>query len=203
MSMKINTVKRKFYNKWNYKISFSIKGSAFSRYFRSDYTDRIDPCYFQLADKLSGLTKDQYAKRVESNTTDIYLNDKSIFDEFCVCFTDNIKKLYVIDPEIENFQNVDHVIISKKYPHDKYRFKVFLQPHKIKDIKEKADFIDWLSSQNSKVRISDTVKSWFLVTVWNWDRRYMYVEDEQTLLMLKLRKNEAIGTIYNYVLCDK
>ena len=70
-------------------------------------------------------------------------------------------------------------------------------------MKEKADFIDWLSSQNSKVRISDTVKSWFLVTVWNWDRRYMYVEDEQTLLMLKLRKNEAIGTIYNYVLCDK
>jgi hypothetical protein len=40
-------------------------------------------------------------------------------------------------------------------------------------------------------------------TEWNWDRRYVLVEDEGTLLMLKLRNPEVMGSVYNYVLSDK
>lgn len=200
--MKHKTVRRKFYNKWNYKISFFIEGSSFSRFIRSDYHDRIDPCYFQITARLSNLSSDQYAKRVERNTTDLYFNDKGLFEEFCESFPSNIRGIFVVDPKLEKFNN-DRAIISRKYPFDRYQFKIYLQPHRIKDRKEKKDFLDWLASQDSKVLITDSVKDWFLRTEWNWDRRYMYVEDEQTLLMLKLRKSEAIGTIYNYVLTDK
>lgn len=201
--MKIKIVKRKFYNKWNYKISFYIEGSSFSRFIRSDYRDRIDPCYFQISNRLSNLSKDQYAKRVERNTTDLYFNDKSLFDEFYTSFKDNVQNAFMINPELENFSSINNAIISKKYPHDRYKFKVFLQPHRIKDYKEKKDFLNWLDTQNSAIYITTTVKNWFLKTDWNWDRRYMYVENEQTLLMLRLRKADAIGTVYNYVLTDK
>jgi len=201
--MKIKLVKRKFYNKWKYKISFNIKGSSFSRWIRADYRDRIDPFYFNLSDKLLSFEQSSYFKRVEKDTTDIYLNDLSIFNEMCNEYSAHIRQIFSVNPEVENFSDGDHVIVSKKYPHDRYKFKVYLQPHKIKDKKEKIDFIDWLDSQSFRVSISNTVKKWFIDTTWNWDRRYMYVEDEQTLLMLKLRKNEAVGTVYNYVLSDK
>jgi hypothetical protein len=53
------------------------------------------------------------------------------------------------------------------------------------------------------VLISEVVKDWFIKTEWNWDRRYIFVEDAQTLLMLKLRNAEAIGRIYDYIIIDK
>jgi hypothetical protein len=201
--MKIKLVKRKFYNKWDYKISFYIHGSSFSRFIRGDYRERIDPFYFELEERLNQLDKDQYAKRIERNTTDIYLNDKSIFDEFRENYKSNIRQLFEINPVITKYSSIDHVVVCNKYPHDKYRYKVYLQPHKVKDKSEKINFIQWLGTQTNKIKITDTVKTWFITTDWNWDRRYMYVEDEQTLLMLQLRKNEAIGTIYNYILTDK
>jgi len=42
-----------------------------------------------------------------------------------------------------------------------------------------------------------------LITEWNWDRRYMYVEDEMTLLMIKMRSSEVLGRIYEYHIIDK
>jgi hypothetical protein len=47
------------------------------------------------------------------------------------------------------------------------------------------------------------VQKWFLKTDWNWDRRYVLVEDEGTLLMMKLRNSDVVGTVYNYVVTDK
>jgi hypothetical protein len=40
-------------------------------------------------------------------------------------------------------------------------------------------------------------------TDWNWDRRYVLVEDEGTLLLMKLKNSEVVGTVYNYVIVDK
>ena len=47
------------------------------------------------------------------------------------------------------------------------------------------------------------VSTWFVDTDWNWDRRYILVEDEQSLLMLKLRGSEVVGKIHNFVISDK
>ena len=72
-----------------------------------------------------------------------------------------------------------------------------------KDKTSKRRFVDWLKSQDPRITCSDAVEKWFMNTEWNWDRRYVLVEDEKTLLMLKLRNSEVVGRIYNYVLSDK
>ena len=96
--MKIKLVKRKFYNKWDNKVSFSINGSSFSRFIRSDYRERIDPFYFELSSRLECLNSDQYAKRVERNITDIYLNDKTIFEEFCTEYKSYVRQVFAVNP---------------------------------------------------------------------------------------------------------
>ena len=57
--------------------------------------------------------------------------------------------------------------------------------------------------QGGRILISPIVKDWFIKTEYNWDRRYVLVEDSQTLLLLKLRNSEALGRIYDYVISDK
>jgi hypothetical protein len=51
--------------------------------------------------------------------------------------------------------------------------------------------------------MSEAVKTWFIHTDWNWDRRYILVDEESTLLMLKLRNSDFMGKIYEYVIVDK
>lgn len=92
----------------------------------------------------------------------------------------------------------------KKLPHNRYRYRVYLLPHKMaKDREGKQKYISWLKSLGERVTCTPAVEGWFMHTDWNWDRRYILVEDEHTLLMLKLRNSEVVGRIYNYVLSDK
>ena len=68
---------------------------------------------------------------------------------------------------------------------------------------DKRIYVEWIKGQHDRILISDAVKEWFVHTDWNWDRRYVLIEDSQTLLMLKLRNPEAIGRVYDYVISDK
>ena len=96
-----------------------------------------------------------------------------------------------------------NIIAAKKLPHNRYRYKVYLQPHKSKDKTNKSRYVSWCASQGDKIRMSEAVKTWFIATDWNWDRRYILVDDESTLLMLKLRNSDFVGKIYEYVVVDK
>jgi hypothetical protein len=57
--------------------------------------------------------------------------------------------------------------------------------------------------QGDKIRMSKVVKAWFMYTDWNWDRRYLLVEDTPTLLMLQMRSGDAVGKVYEYAVVDK
>lgn len=155
-----------------------------------------------LVNFLQSYSSDLYSKRIERNNIDLYTNTKEIFDKLSSKFE------YITTQRFEPSSNRlnlydENTIVVKNYPHKKYHHKVFLLPHKMKHDKEnKSSFLQWIEN-NSKILISEAVKNWFLTTDWNWDRRYILVEDEQTLLMLKLRSPEVIGRIYNYKLADK
>ena len=71
------------------------------------------------------------------------------------------------------------------------------------DLDAKQKYIEWIEMQGEKVRLSKRVKEWFIKTDWNWDRRYLLIEDDQTLLMLQMRSGDAIGKVYEYVVVDK
>jgi hypothetical protein len=155
-----------------------------------------------LAELLSSFDKDAWSKRIERNIIDIYTNDETIFNTISEKFQSVTLQRFEPAPGRKDLYDENSIIVEK-YPHKKYKFKVFLLPHKMKgDIDAKKNYVKWVSDTPA-VLISDAVKNWFIKTDWNWDRRYVLVEDEHTLLMLKLRNSEVIGRIYKYILADK
>jgi hypothetical protein len=141
---------------------------------------------------------------LERDTIDIYTNDKDFYTLLSTTFQLLVTNLY--QPLEKNIEllTASNKIITKKLPHNKYRFKVYLLPHKLaNDDLGKKRYLQWLDSQKEKILITPSVKKWFMTTNWNWDRRYVYVEDPSTLLLLKLRNSETIGRSYEYVIVDK
>ncbi len=216
---------RKFYNKWLYKITVNINGGNLMRYNEMStiaelcltrdkedkswgwntkaYQDKDD--LYKISLFLSSKDKNLWSKRVERNYIDFYTSDHELFEDFSQLISDRIKHRFAPDTEAKDILgDVTTNIAVKKLPHDRYKHKVFLLPHKMKGDKEgKQKYIDWLKRQMPKVTCTPAIERWFVQTDWNWDRRYILVEDESMLLMLKLRNSEVVGRVYNYVLYDK
>jgi hypothetical protein len=152
---------------------------------------------------LSKWDSELWAKRIEYNSVDLYTNDKTLYEELSLNFEEFVSSRS--EPNECDLDILEHTgsIIVKKLPHDKYAYKAFLLPHKLKDRQDKREYVNWISGQSDRILISDVVKEWFVATDWNWDRRYVLIEDSQTLLMLKLRNPEVLGRVYDYVISDK
>jgi hypothetical protein len=203
MSKKIKQTTRKFYNKWSYKVSFNLKGISALRSLTFEEVSQksVSEEVRLFVTELAKLDPALYSKRLESQIIDIYTNDIGIFQNLHDKFNSSLRHAFA--PSGQDLIDDGNIIVAKKLPHDRYQFKVFLQPHKITNPEEKLNFINWLGTQEPRVNITKTVKNWFYKTHWNWDRRYMYVEDEKTLLLIKLKCSEAMGTIYSYQVSDK
>ena len=157
-----------------------------------------------LVDCLLSRDSNLWAKRIEHKSIDIYTNDRNFYEELSTKFVNVIEQRFEPDEnQIDLLDSNSKIIICDKLPHNRYHYRVYLQPHKLKgDVDAKIKYLDWIDSQD-KILLSEAVKRWFIKTDWNWDRRYVLVEDEPALLMLKLRNSEVVGTVYNYVIADK
>lgn len=218
-------IRKKFYNKWSYKLSLRIKGAGIFRYntyaevkalmispksphfklykLEEKALDNSDYVY-AVADLLSKYPKEIVALRIEGSTLDVYTNDKDFFEEASEAFKLFTWKRFIPDPSTEHLLDDGRKIIGKKLAHDKYQYKVYLTPHKLPvSSTVRNSFIDFVDQNSEKVLMSRSVKDWFLRTQWNWDRRYIYVDNEKTLLMLKLKCSEALGSVYEYLIVDK
>jgi hypothetical protein len=222
--LKIKHSNRKFYNKWLYKVTLSLKGCGI---FRNNSFDDIraycsgadikisfydhqrnaiinKDIILDLADFLENHKDIQYSRRIEGRFIDFYTNDILFYKELMVKFEDIVRHGFEPLPGHEDEILNSSYSYTTKLPHNKYKFKVYLQPHKIKKNKEqKQNFIEWATTQAPRIRMSDAVKRWFINTDWNWDRRYILVEDEGTLLMLKLRNSDVVGKVLEFRLVDK
>lgn len=197
--MKSYQSKRKFYNKWLYKVTVSVKNAYLFRKNaeRSVLNPaRMDSHTKDLSDALQKINN--YQLRIENKFIDIYLNDKQAYQFLLDRFVNHIIHSFYPHPSLLLDDFNGKTIIANKLPYDKYRYKVFLKPHTISSIEEKNEYIKWLAFQDPKIYITKNTKDWFIKTSWNWDRRYVYVEDEKTLLLLKMRNSCAMGSIYTY-----
>jgi len=222
---KTKITKRKFYGKWLYKVSVSVPGVAILRSKlpseaieflsipmpENSYRHSLIVKAHTNSDSLTKLFKflepiaaDEWSKRIETNQFDFYTNSKSLYEQFCKKFASILVQNF--EPEEDNLELLknQYTIIVKNLPHNKYQYKAFLKPHKMKgDIDAKHKYLQWVEMQGDKIRLTPIVKEWFIKTEWNWDRRYLLVEDTSTLLMLQMRSGEAIGKVYEYVVVDK
>lgn len=225
LSAKTKLSNRKFYNKWLYKTTLEIEGCSIFRLkniqeikefcYSPDHSEHrfsiwskayknknhiLDICEF-----LESLDKNLYQTRVERNFIDFYTNEKSFYNNLSNKFQSVLKHRFEpSDATIEAISESTSSIAVKKLPKNRYQYRVYLLPHKLAGDKEaKIRYITWLKSQNERITCTKAIEKWFIETDWNWDRRYVLVEDERTLLMLKLRNAELIGRIYNFVITDK
>ena len=158
----------------------------------------------ELADFLLANPTPIWTKRIEHSIIDFYTNDKDFYDVLSTTFESTL--IHRFEPSEESAELLDDSskIVVKKLPHNKYNYRVYLLPHKMANNREgKQKFVDWLKRQSPKITCTTAIEHWFIKTDWNWDRRYVLVEDEATLLMLKLRNAEVVGRIYNFVISDK
>lgn len=217
--------KRKFYGKWLYKVSLDLPGAALFRFnLPNDVLAYIDhsttsnryissyvklaqahrDCFVKYLNTISTYSKDLYAVRIESRMLDIYTNERALFDEMSFNCTGFIRGRFEPSKDTIDIVSQPFKIAANKLPHNMYQHKVFLLPHKLAgDDAGKQKYLNWVDTQGDKIKISECTKQWFLATNWNWDRRYVYVDSEQTLLMLKLRNPDVIGRVYDYVVVDK
>lgn len=222
---KVKYTNHKFYGKWLYKVSLNIKGCGMLRIHSlaaiKDFClgpEPEDNCYrykkeswhnrdvlLALCLFLESYDKSVFAKRIERYTIDLYTNDVDFYNTAVIKFATQLKHSF--EPSTESIDIItdnNNCIAVKKLPKNRYNYRVYLLPHKMSsDRAGKTKYIDWLKTQIPRVTCTDAVEKWFISTDWNWDRRYVLVEDEQTLLMLKLRNAEVVGKIYNFVVADK
>jgi hypothetical protein len=158
----------------------------------------------KLANFLSQHSSSLWSKRIESTIFDLYTNDKEFYNLASIEFEDIL--IHRFEPDLESIDTLNNAssIIVKNLPHDLYNYRVYLLPHKLaKDIHDKKKYIEWIKGQGTKMTFTPAIESWFLKTDWNWDRRYILVDNEQTLLLLKLRNAQVVGRIYKFVISDK
>jgi hypothetical protein len=222
---KTKLTNRKFYGKWLYKVSLHLNGCTIFRQKTLDYIKSFclgayteERPYTVLAkaykekENIMALTNflesydnKLWTKRIEGSRIDLYTNDVEFYNKLSSNFKDILIHKFEPDPASIDQLNVSpSTVIVKKLPHDKYQYRAYLLPHKMAGDKEgKKKYIAWLKTQEDRITCTPAVEKWFMTTDWNWDRRYILVEDESTLLMLKLRNSEVVGRIYNYVVSDK
>jgi hypothetical protein len=212
---KHSITKKKFYGKWLYKATLKIPGIAVLRmntlddtidlsdksildeyvgyhYYKKVFANKED--ITSLCQYLKSLNTNDWYKRIERDNIDLYTNDPTIYNylidrfQHILCLT--------VEPDISRKEEYEdnHHILCKKLPHDRYRYRVYLKPHKMNSDR---------SAKQNNVLISQAVKNWFIATDWNWDPRYILVEDHKTLLFLHMRNSEVLGRIYEYALSDK
>ena len=174
--------------------NYSVLGKAYQNRFQM----------LKMINLFKEFPKEDYGVRIEGQRLDFYTNSYSIFEKVSEKFANSLVHKFEPSPMLLENSSKTNIVYSSRLAHNKYRYKVYLRPHKFKKDKEsKKRFLEWLSTQQDRILISESVRMWFLTTDWNWDRRYMFVEDEATLMMLKLRSEDAVGKVLEYVISDK
>ena len=226
LSQKTKPTTKKFYGKWLYKASFRLEGCAL---FRSNSLEAVEKfCLgpepsivvwhstnfkayankseiLKISSFLSNYSTDTYTLRIENSFFDVYTNDVDFYEGISSKFVDILRHRFEPDATTAELLSQDKNYISvKKLPKERYNYRVYLLPHKMaKDKEGKQKYINWLKAQSPRITCTPAIEKWFLTTDWNWDRRYVLVEDESMILMMKLRNPEVVGKVYNFVISDK
>lgn len=226
LSQKTKPTTKKFYGKWLYKASFQLEGCAL---FRSNSLEAVEKfCLgpepsivswhstnfkayankleiLKISSFLSDYSTDTYTLRIENSFFDVYTNDVNFYEGISSKFVGILRHRFEPDATTAELLNQDKNYISvKKLPKERYNYRVYLLPHKMaKDKEGKQKYVNWLKAQSPRITCTPAIEKWFLTTDWNWDRRYVLVEDESMILMMKLRNPEVVGKVYNFVISDK
>ena len=221
--MKTLRTTKLFYGKWYYKVTLWFKGCEVfayhspaevvagllatspldqSCYILDVICNRQESYILEMARLLSKFPMGTWADRIERCYFSIYTNDNELYnavitdfyDDVCECYAPNLDDMeLLLDPK---------VIVCNKLPHNKYEYKVFVCPSRISGsiaVEERHKLLNWMESQFPKMTCTLSFKKWFIGTWWGSERRYFLVDNENTLLLLRMFHPEIIVSVHKYV----
>lgn len=228
--MKLPTAKKtkkKFYNKFIYKVTLDIPGCGALRYFslsdvlnvsienirtHQPWKERLVQVlvdhreeWAELVLFIESFDKKEWGKRIEGDSLDIYTNNTSLYNGLCENFVSRVTRRFQPPAGLEQeMLDEEKKIFVKEIPHGTYNYQAYLYPHKLgTSLTERTKLADWLELQVPKITFSKSIRNWVIQTKENWDRRYIYIDNEQTLLMIKLRSPQLVGKVFKYIKTDK
>ena len=209
--MQILNTNKLFYGKWPYKIVCGVKGAWAFRY--SPDCRRHTKNHWADDSQLSRFAQDFVNLNIENQNIKIRV-EGSCFNIFCrddeilsviknhlkkwitTVYepANNIEKQYLID-------NGNRKILRNSLPLNKYRYKLYLNPHTDYDIRLK--FWDWLSRyEDDRMYISRDSKHWLLNHIGWIPAPFLYVKEKQDLSMVCLYLGNNLKKVEEFVLRD-
>lgn len=216
--------KKKFYNKYIYKISLNIPGTSALRWY--DFQQLMDLCiaepsskrehnwrekvisdvidykemWIDLAMMMSSVDCKSFSKRIEGDSVDFYTNDFQLYEKLGNKFSKYVRSRFQPKEGTENaLLNSEKEIFVNELPYGKYQYRAYLKPHRL-DANTRKTVANWMEKQVPNITFTDSIKQWLIHTNENWDRRYIHILDEKTMLMIQLRAPQLLGKIFKYKL---
>jgi|TARA_B110000444_G_C18800011_1_gene576928 hypothetical protein len=227
--------KKKFYNKYIYKVSLELEGAYALRTLGSQeiiefatglrappQSDNFEfgeatwkaknvhlirsnsKAWITLLEILNSVPKSESTVRIESNILDVYTNNKNMYDSLCYEFADRTRNRHEPAPGMtDTLLDSNQEIFVKELPHGMYNFQVDIKSPLTLKYDELLSLADWCKSREPAIAFTDATYNWLLKRdVYN-TRRWIYVDTESTLLMLRLRCNDLLGTVRKYIKTGK
>ena len=204
--MQTQSSTHRFYNKWLYKVRLSVTSAYMVKSWliavidTAVVSDEIKP----LLIFLTNTPRDNYALRISRTTVDVYLNDEKSVKQLCIDCDEIVELVVVPEKSAIHLLEKHNTVVVTKLPFIKFQFKVYLKPRTIPGLDNRIMFYEWIQAQGDTIRQPKSLKYWILSPEKYYNRRiFIYVDSEQTLLMLTMKNAGAVGTIYRYVVNDK
>ena len=217
------TTKRLFYNKWPIKVECRLQGA--SKLKRLGIMQTIDWCDGKIDDdrselwsvprrpidkvdlkkfafKVAEILENKEVKiRTEGNHYNIFCADTQLLGIIQ-------KELYpwiqqVTSPETTEqydflMENGHKKVICNQFPHDKFRYRVFLRESAKQDAR--SNFYNWLTRYQDKVKITGNTARWMQCKLMYAQDPYFYVEDDKMLSMVLLYLGNNCKKIQEFIL---
>lgn len=227
--------KKKFYNKYIYKVSLKLEGAYALRtlghqeildfatglrappqsddYEFSTQTWRQknahliqsnSKVWISLLGILNSVPKEESTVRIETDILDIYTNNKSLYESLCYEFSDITRTRHEPAPGMtDTLLDSNQEIFVKELPHCMYNFQVDLKTPKSLTFEELENLADWCKSRRPAIAFTDATYKWLVKRDMFNTRRWIYIDTESTLLMLRLRCNDLVSTVRKYIKTGK
>jgi len=213
----LKTNNKLFYGKWPYKVDGNLVGA---------YAIRFSPKFFKewVTNPTQGyragasLDKNEVVDfreiietlkvtlsirvRADSRSFSIFCIDRSSVDSVISILKKWVHTTY--SPESDNVldfiqNNSNKLVIVNHFPHEKYRYKVWLNSKASSDTKQR--FLKWTYLYAEKIKIADSTTKWLATEAKRWyTSPFIYVDSQSTLLLVNMYLGGNIKKTEEFIL---
>jgi len=135
--------------------------------------------------------------RNEGDRLAFFTNNKATWENFCGAFKNEIAEL--VWPKDEHhedyFEKYPNNIICKRLPYDKYRYKINLRGHVVRQ----DGFGEWIKNYKGDLKASGSLIDGIKRGYYYSDGKFLYSTNSEMMLLLQMYLGDSIKNIQEYI----